>query len=53
MSPLQAPMAVAHGLVTALLGTMGVAQGEFWYLDLAKLAQMSPLQAPMAVAQCG
>jgi len=53
MSPVQAPMTVAQGLVPALLGTMRVAQEEYWYLDKAKLALMSPLQTPMAVAQCG
>jgi len=51
LSPLQAPMTLAQGLVPALLGPMGVAQEEFWYLDIAKLALLSPKQAPIAVAQ--
>jgi len=29
---------------------MRVAQEEYWYLDMVKLALMSPMQAPMAVA---
>jgi len=53
ISPLQAPMAVAQGLVPALLGPMRVGQEGYLYLDKAKLALMSPLQAPMAVAQRG
>jgi len=44
-------MAVAHGLVPALLGPMRLAPEGYWYLVTMKLALMSPLQAPVAVAQ--
>jgi len=45
ISPLQATMAVAQGLVPALFAAMRVAQEEYWYLNLMKLALISPLQA--------
>jgi len=59
ISPVQAPLAVAQGLVCyptlaphqAPLAPTRQAQVEFCYLDRMKLAQISPLQAPSAVAK--